>query len=53
MNKTMSKGILSKIIGGIVFYFTLFWDKNNEIFDCLIWSIVSCMLGYMFVGCSY
>jgi hypothetical protein len=50
MNKTMLKGILSTIIGGIVFYFMFFSDKNNDIFDCLIWSVMSCMLGYMFVG---
>lgn len=50
MNKTILKGIISVVIGAIVFFFMFFVDKNSDWVENLIWTAVSSVLGYYFIA---
>ncbi|MEH7419477.1 hypothetical protein V7266_30055 [Neobacillus drentensis] len=50
MDKTVLKGLLSVLIGIIVFGFLFFWQKDMGLISNFFFSISAGILGYMFIS---
>ncbi|PGL73135.1 hypothetical protein [Bacillus sp. AFS055030] len=50
MNKSILKGILSVLIGVIVFGFLFLWQKDMELMANFFFSITAAILGYMVIS---
>jgi uncharacterized membrane protein YdcZ (DUF606 family) len=50
VDRAIFKGIISTVVGTVVFGLMFFWDKNGDMFNFIWWSIVSGILGYIFIS---
>jgi uncharacterized membrane protein YdcZ (DUF606 family) len=50
VDRAILKGIISSVVGTVVFGLMFFEDKNGDMFDFIWWSIVSGILGYIFIS---
>ncbi|TLS37168.1 hypothetical protein [Pseudalkalibacillus caeni] len=50
MVRTIIKGIISLIIGAVIFFFLFFISETKDFFDMAIWGTVSSVLGYVFLS---
>jgi uncharacterized protein YacL len=50
LNTTILKGIISVLVGALVFFFMFLGDKNSDWIENLIWAVVSSVLGYFFIA---